>query len=379
MGSSSTVPVEKLRDKAWLDVHGHTPSIMDYARFNYVAQPQDSIPERDLFPRIGEYDCWAIRWGYAYAGDKEGKEEAKVLNKWVIDSLKSNPRLWFGGEGFNQDPRAQLEDLGDNSMKASEYGIKNLKVILPALPKWTREENDKYDNLDEMYHQVVAQFSRYMGHVLKNVGGIYETFRSVEQPGDVYEPTPKARQREAILFLDRQLFTTPRWLLDTSILNKISSPIYGDPVGSIQTSVLGSLLSSSRLNTLLQSSDRFGDTRTYTVEDLLTDLRRSIWKGLATHQTIDVYRRNLQKSYVESLISVITPATTSIGGPGLMLFFGPNTKNTDLPSIAKAELASLRSQILAAIPSTTDKLSKYHLADVAERIKKVLNPWPVGE
>ena len=309
MGSSSTIPVEKLRDKAWLDVHGHTPSIMDYARFNYVAQPQDSIPESDLFPRIGEYDCWAIRWGYAYASDKEGKEEAKVLNRWVIDSLKSNPRLWFGGEGFNQDPRAQLEDLGDNNMKASGYGIKNLKVILPALPKWTREENDKYDNLDEMYHQVVAQFSRYMGHVLKNVGGIYETFRSVEQPGDVYEPAPKARQREAVQFLDQQLFTTPRWLLDTSILNKISSPIYGDPVGSIQTSVLGSLLSSSRLNTLLQSTDRYGDTRTYTVENLLSDLRRSIWKELATHQTIDVYRRNLQKTYVESLITVITPAT----------------------------------------------------------------------
>ena len=130
---------------------------------------------------------------------------------------------------------------------------------------------------------------------------------------------------------------------------------------------------------MLQSTDRYGDTRTYTVENLLTDLRRSIWKELATHQTIDVYRRNLQKTYVESLITVITPATSSMGGPGLMLFFGPNTKNTDLPSIAKAELASLRSQIQAAIPSTTDKLSRYHLVDLTDRIKKVLNPWPVGE
>jgi hypothetical protein len=375
MGSSSTVPVEKLRDKAWLDVHGHTPSIMDYARFNYVAQPQDSIPESDLFPRIGEYDCWAIRWGYAYVSDAAPKEEAKILDRWTIDSLKANPRLWFGGEGFNQDPRAQLEDLGDNSMKAGEYGIKNLKVILPALPKWTWEANDKYDNLDEMYHQVVAQFSRYMGHVLKNVGGIYETFKSVEQSGDVYEPAPKARQQEAIAFLDAQLFTTPRWLLDTAILNKISSPISGDPVGSIQMGVLGSLLSSSRLNTLLLSSNRYGNAHTYTVENLLADLRRSIWKELATHQTIDVYRRNLQKTYVESLISILTPATPAVNAPGLTIFFGPNTKNTDLPSIAKAELASLRSQIEAAIPSTTDKLSRYHLVDVAGRIKKVLNPW----
>ena len=379
MGSSSTVPVEKLRDKAWLDVHGHTPSIMDYARFNYVAQPQDSIPEADLFPRIGEYDRWAIRWGYAYVSDAAPKEEAKILDRWTIDSLKANPRLWFGGEGFNQDPRAQLEDLGDNSMKAGEYGIKNLKAILPSLPKWTWEANDKYDNLDEMYHQVVAQFGRYMGHVLKNVGGIYETFKSVEQSGDVYEPAPRARQHEAIAFLDAQLFTTPRWLIDTAILNKISNPTSGDPVGSIQTGVLGSLLSASRLNTIQLSSDRFGDARTYTVENLLTDLRRSIWKELATHQTIDFYRRNLQKTYVEALISILAPATPAINAPGLTIFFGPNIKNTDLPSIAKAELASLRSQIQAAIPSTTDKLSRYHLVDLADRIKKVLNPGAAGE
>lgn len=374
MGSSSTVPVEKLRDRKWLDVHGHTPSIMDYARFNYVAQPQDSIPENDLFPHIGEYDRWAIRWGYGYAGGKNPKDEARVMNKWIIDSLAANPRLWFGGEGFNQDPRAQLEDLGDNSMKASDYGIKNLKFILPRLLQWTREEGDKYDNLEEMYRQVAGQFSRYMGHVLKNVGGVYETFHSVEQPGDVYEPTPKARQHEAVLFLNAQLFETPRWLLDTAILNRISNPGSGDPVGPIQTGVMGSLLSSTRLNTLLLTADRFGDSRVYTVEDLLADLRGGVWKELTTHRAIDVYRRNIQKAYVEALISVINPSTPSVNIPGLTLFFGPNTRNTDLPSIAKAELAALRSSILAAIPATTDRLSRYHLLDVADRIKKALNP-----
>ncbi len=374
MGSSSTIPVEKLRDKVWLDAHGHTPSIMDYARFNYVAQPQDSIPENDLFPHIGEYDRWAIRWGYAYAGGKDPKEESKLLNKWVIDSLKTNPRLWFGGEGFNQDPRAQLEDLGDNSMKASDYGIKNLQRILPSLRAWTQEEGDKYDNLEEMYRQVVGQFSRYMGHVLKNVGGVCETWRSIEQPGDVYEPVPKARQREAIAFLNAQLFQTPRWLLDNNILNKISNPSGGDPVGPIQTGVLSSLFSASRLNTLVQTADRYGEAHVYTVEDLLTDTRKGIWKELATHQPVDVWRRNLQKTYVESLISLINPSSPSVGIPGLMLFFGPNTKNTDLPSIAKAELSSLRKRILAAIPSSTDRLTKYHLLDLADRIRKALDP-----
>jgi hypothetical protein len=375
MGSSSTVPVEKLRDKAWLDVHGHTPSIMDYARFNYVAQPQDNIPEADLFPRIGEYDRWAIRWGYSYSGGRTPKEDAKIVNKWIIDSLKANPRLWFGGEGFNGDPRAQMEDLGDNSMKAGEYGIKNLQRILPNLDSWTKEEGDKYENLSDMYKQVVAQFSRYMGHVLRNVGGVCETFRSVEEPGDVYEPCPKARQREAVAFLNTQLFETPRWLLDNDILNKISSPSAGDPVGSVQTGVLGSLLSSSRLNILLQSTNRYGSARAYTVDELLDDTRKGVWKELATHKAIDVYRRNLQKTYVESLISIISPAAPpATGNAGIVILFGPNTKNTDLPSIAKAELTSLRSQLLAAIPLTADRLSKYHLQDLADRIRQALNP-----
>jgi hypothetical protein len=204
---------------------------------------------------------------------------------------------------------------------------------------------------------------------------VYETFHSVEEPGDVYEPTPRARQHEAVVFLNDRLFETPRWLLDNSILNKISSPSSGDPVGSIQTGVLGSLLSSSRLNNLLQSTNRYGPVKTYTVEDLLEDTRKGVWKELTTHKAIDVYRRNLQKTYVESLISIVNPAQPpSTGIPGLLILFGPNTKNTDLPSIAKAELAGLRSQLLAAIPATTDKLSKYHLHDLAERIRQALNP-----
>jgi hypothetical protein len=339
-----------------------------------VAQPEDSIPEKDLFPRIGEYDRWAIQWGYAYSGAKDPKEDAKIVNRWIIDSLKANPRLWFGGEGFNQDPRAQTEDLGDNSMKASEYGIRNLQRILPKLPEWTREEGDKYDNLEEIYKQLIGQFGRYMGHVLKNVGGVYETFKSVEQTGDVYAPTPKATQREAVAFLNAQLFDTPHWLSDESILNKISNPSGGDPVGSIQTGVLSSLLSASRMNSLLQSASRYGESKVYSVEDLLNDTHKGIWKELTSHQPISASRRNLQKTYVESLISILNPASPPSGFGGLVLFFGPNTKNTDLPSIARAELSGLRTQILANEATTTDRLSRYHLQDLAERIRRALDP-----
>jgi hypothetical protein len=373
MGSSSRTPVELLRNKAWVEAHGHTASIMDYARFNYVAQPEDSISETGLFPRIGDYDKWAIEWGYKASFAANEKEDKKIVNKWVIDSLKANPRLWFGTETNPYDPREQTEDLGDNSMKASEYGIKNLKRIIVKLPDWTKEDADKYENLQGMYSQLVGQFWRYCGHVTKNVGGIYETPKSIEQTGeDVYEPTPKATQQEAVQFLNKQLFETPEWLLNKDILNKISDPVSAEMVSNVQVSILNSLLSGSRLNRLEMCSNRFGDKNTYSLEDMMNDVKKGIWGELGTKKTIDGYRRNLQKAYVEALVNLLNatpPASGSSFGPAPV-----NTKNTDVPSIARAELASLKTQVDAAIPGTQDKMSKYHLEDVSFRIKKALDP-----
>ncbi|NNV55735.1 zinc-dependent metalloprotease [Limnovirga soli] len=374
MGSSSKTPVELLRNKAWVEANGHTASIMDYARFNYVAQPEDNISEVGLFPRIGAYDKWAIQWGYTPTNAKDAKEDAKITNKWIIDSLSANPRLWFGTETNPFDPRSQTEDLSDNNVKASEYGIKNLQRIVPNLNTWTKEEADKYDNLYNMYNQVTTQFSRYMGHVLKNVGGIYETPKSVEQQGDVYEPTPKTMQQDAVGFLNKQLFTTPNWLLDKSLLNKFSNPVAAETVGNIQTNILNSLISSSRLNRLAITANRFGAANTYAAEDLLNDVKKGVWSELSTKKPIDNLRRNLQKSYAETLMAIINPATPAASGFTLAGFGSINIKNTDIPSIVRAHLTSLRADILAAIPGTTDKLSKYHLQDVAERIKRALEP-----
>ncbi len=263
MGSSSKPPVELLRNKAWVEANGHTASIMDYARFNYVAQPEDGITEKGLFPRIGDYDKWAIKWGYTLTDTKDEAADEKLTNKWIIDSLAANSRLWFGSEINPYDPRSQTEDLGDNAMKASEYGIKNLKRIITGLPEWTKEEADKYENLDDMYGQVMIQFNRYMFHVTKNIGGIYETPKSIEQSGDVYEPTPKAIQKEAISFLQKQLFETPTWLFDKHILNKISNPTSSEMLGNVQTNVLNSLFRPSRLSIKAISSNRFGAANTY--------------------------------------------------------------------------------------------------------------------
>jgi hypothetical protein len=373
MGSSSRTPVELLRNKAWVEAHGHTASIMDYARFNYVAQPEDNISEAGLFPRIGEYDRWAIQWGYRLSFATDVKADEKINNKWILDSLGANPRLWFGTEGNPYDPRSQTEDLGDNNMKASEYGIKNLKRILVQLPEWTKEEADKYDNLEEMYGALAGQFNRYMFHVLKNVGGVYETPKSVEQQGDVYEPTPKAIQQDAIAFLNKQLFETPEWLLDTKILNKISNPVSNELVSNTQTNALNSLLSSTRLNRMVQSSSRFGAATTYTLDQILEDLKKGVWSELSSHKAIDPYRRNLQKTYVEDLISLLNPAAPS-SGMNIFVIGSAPTKNSDVVSVARAQLVALKNEINSSLPATSDKMSKYHLQDVADRIKKALDP-----
>lgn len=376
MGSSSKTPVELLRNKAWVEANGHTASIMDYARFNYVAQPEDNISEAGLFPRIGDYDKWAIQWGYTYTGISDPKKDELVTNKWAVDSLK-NPRLWFGGEGRNVDPRAQTEDLGDDAVKASNYGIMNLKRILVQLPVWTKEEADKYQNLSDMYQQLVGQFARYMGHVTKNVGGIEETFKSVEQKGDVYAPTPKEKQKAAVAFLNAQLFQTPTWLLDKEILNKISYPTANEAIQNLQVSTLNSLLDAGRLYRLQTSRNRFGNG-TYGLDEMMDDVQKGIFSEIYSNKPIDAYRRNLQKAYVAKLIELIDPTksnaaslTPTARGFNLSII---NTANTDVPSVARGELKSLLAAVNAAIPATSDKLSKYHLQDLSERIKKALDP-----
>ncbi len=375
MGSSSKTPVENLRNKAWVEANGHTASIMDYARFNYVAQPEDNIAETGLFPRIGDYDKWAIEWGYRFTGEGDVEKDKNINNKWIVDRLGANPRLWFGGEGYNTDPRAQTEDLGDNSVKASEYGVKNLKRVMAGLPEWTKEEADRYENLSEMYTQVVGQFSRYTGHVLKNVGGIYETFKSIEQSGDVYEPTPKAIQKSAVAYLNKEVFETPSWLLDKNILNKIASPIANERVQSIQTNAVSSLLDGGRLCRMAITSSRYGTANSYGIDEMIDDLRKGVWSELSSHKPIDAYRRNLQKSYADRLISLLNPTGPAITGiSSTFQIITTDTKNTDVTSVARGQLRTLQSEINAALPGTTDRLSKYHLQDVSERIKRALDP-----
>jgi hypothetical protein len=373
MGSSSKTPVEKLRDKTWVEANGHTASIMDYARFNYVAQPEDKISQAGLFPRIGDYDKWAIQWGYTYTGENDAQADRKINNKWIVDNLSKNPRVWFGGEGRNDDPRAQTEDLGDNSMLASEYGIKNLKRILVNLPEWTKEEGDRYENLSQMYGQVVGQFSRYMGHVLRNVGGVQETFKSVEEKGDVYTPTSVATQKQAMQFFHTQLFTTPKWLLDASILNKFANPVSNERVQTIQTSILRSLLDKNRLYRITTSQTRFGSS-SYALNEMMDDLRKGLFSDVSK---ADIYRRNLQKTFVSQLDEILNPSSASASAAAGMIRLGApsaDVENTDVASEAKAQLKKLAASLQAAKATATDANAVNHINDLQDRIKQALDP-----
>lgn len=375
-GSSSTVPVEKLRDKKWVEANGHTPSIMDYARFNYVAQPEDNISREGLFPRIGDYDNWAIEWGYKlFPQISDEEKEKEHLNKWVIERLKDN-RLWFGTETNPDDPRSQREQVGDDGMKGAMYGIKNLQRIVPNLEDWTKVPNKDYTSLRNMYNQLTNQFSLYLSHVSKYVGGVMETPKMVEESGPVYETVAKAKQKEAVEFLNKNLFATPTWLIDNNIYSKTGINSIST-IGGLQDGVLNRLLATRNLSKLIDAEAVKGNSA-YTITELFADLKKGIWSELPSRSKIDVYRRNLQKSYVSVLDGLLNPPKSG-GGSGIviMVLGGSSTlsaEKSDVHSVVRAHLTSLRNEARTAAAATADPMSKYHLQDIVTRIDNALNP-----
>lgn len=373
MGASNATPVENLRNKEWIAKNGHTSSIMDYARFNYVAQPEDGIT--DFYPRIGDYDKWAIQWGYTYFADaKSDEEEKQLLNKMTKESVK-NPRLQFGTEISPYDPRFQTEDLGDNAMKASEYGIKNLQRIVPNLIEWTKKDGESYEELANMYGEVIGQFGQYMKHVTKNVGGIYDTPKTYDMEGNVFQPVPRDIQKSAVAFLNAQLFQTPTWLVNPDVLSKIKPEAGVEAVKNLQHNWMYSLLANERLARMMDNTA----PGSYTIDELFTDLRTGICSELKTGKTIDVYRRNVQKVFVDKMITLLKPDKAAMFTipPGVGYGFDikmVDLMKTDLPSVARGQLETLKGEIKAALVLTTDKMSKYHLQDILQRIDNALNP-----
>ncbi|MBV7531198.1 zinc-dependent metalloprotease [Chitinophaga sp. sic0106] len=361
-GSSSMTPVDSLRSITYLRAHGHTASIMDYARFNYVAQPEDRIPQQLLFPRIGEYDQWAIKWGYTYTGNNMHADN-KQFHDMTSAALAANPRLWFGdGEIKKVDPRCQTEDLGDDAAKAGTYGIENLKRVMKNLPVWTYNPEGLHDDLSSMYRQVQSQYFRYMNHALQYIGTLTYTFRADGDKQPVIAAVSTEKQLAALSFLDKQLFTTPTWLIDPQIMSMTANPapVGQEFLGDLQARVMNSLLDYKRLDYQQTNYERF-DKKSLGVDKLLSVLHGMTWRELGNGAIkMDPYRRDLQKNYVGALLDNLSNPAYAEG-------------ESDVFSLLLAEADNLHHQIKQAMPKAATTVDKAHLADLDARMTQFEN------
>ncbi|MEB2773706.1 zinc-dependent metalloprotease [Algoriphagus sp. D3-2-R+10] len=373
--SSHAYPVEKLRDAAFTKEMGTAPSIMDYARFNYIAQPGDEGVS--LMPNVGPYDKYAVAWGYRPIPDAATPEdELMTLDQWILEK-QGDPVYRYGRQGNSYDPTAQSEDLGDNSMKASEYGIANLKRIMPNLMEWTAEPDKPYkdfDDLEEMYGQVITQFNRYMGHVKTNVGGVSEVYRAVGQDLPVYTHTTKDIQKSAVAFLNSELFTTPEWMMQDDIFARTEDFGALERIRGVQANTLNSVLDLGRLGRVIENEALNGN-EAYKITELFDDLRKGIWSELPAGKTIDVHRRALQRAYIERMKYLMTSDGPTIPA-AFRRYVGTqiNASQSDIRPMARGELKILQRDIKSAIARTSDRMSKLHLEDALERVNAILDP-----
>ena len=299
--SSSAYPVDSLRSATFTKKYGTAPSIMDYARFNYVAQPGDEgvalIPSDWETPNVGVYDIYSIMWGYKPILDTDAFDEKKVLNQWITERADD---LMFRFGSSSIDPSSQTEDLGNDAIKASNYGIANLKRIVPNLIEWTTEDGENYEELQYLYGQVLSQFRRYLGHVSTNVGGVYQYYKTSDQEGAVYTHVEKSHQKNCIKFLNKNLFETPTWMIDKNILDKIQFAGAVDQVRWLQSSYLNRILDFGRLARVIEN-EALNGSEAYTLDELMSDLKNGIFSELKNNSNIDIYRRNIQRAFIQRL------------------------------------------------------------------------------
>jgi hypothetical protein len=359
--ASSSIPVDSLRSRQYVALNGHTPAIMDYARFNYVAQPEDSIAVEDLIPRIGVYDEWAIEWGYRWFPRFESTvDELTYMNKWIIQRLAKDKRLFFENTQY-PDSRNQSEDLGDNAMKASAYGIKNLQRVAAHLVEWTQTPNSDYTELKRMYAVLRGQYNLYIDHVLRNIGSWYWTPQTVEQKGAPFWSFPdKKIAQEALKFLNTYLFESPTWLINEkffALATGESDIIY---LNKRQEMILHKLVNPGMWNALVFNESNQPKEKTYTYDELLAGIEMLILKELDTHKSIDMARRNLQKVYVFKLLDFMNKSKDG------------DMQMVDYYSILRNHLTIVLKRIDKSLAGYRDHASIVHLEDLSSRLKGAL-------
>jgi len=379
MKASSMYPAEKVRDKEWVRKMGHTPSIMDYSRFNYVAQPEDGIAAEDLIPRIGPYDVWATKWGYTpIATAATPKDEKPTLDKWAREQ-DNTP--WFRFSTANSagaDPGEETEAVGDaDPVKSTAMGMKNLQRVAKLLmPATAWKEGETYEDLSELYGRMLSQWQLEMNHVASVVGGFNSQEKVVGQEGRVFTLIPKVKQEEAVKFLIENAFTTPLWMVDPEILRRIEPTGVLTRIANAQRSVLNTLLNDQRFARLIEEQAVDGSAA-YTAAELLSTVRKGVWKELDASQVkIDAYRRNLQNAYLDLVNTKLNgsrQATPAPGGGGRG-GRGPAPASDDEKPFFRAELHVLTASINAALAKATDHDTKAHLEGAKDQIAKILDP-----
>ena len=376
MGSSSAYPVDSLRSATFTKKYGTSPSIMDYARFNYVAQPGDEgvalMPSQWNTPNVGVYDIYSVKWGYKPILDVSIEEEKSILKSWIIEKA-NDLKYRFGSAGI--DPSSQTEDLGDDAVKASEYGIANLKRIMPKLMEWTTKDGETYTELGYMYGQVLGQFGRYMGHVSNNIGGIYQYYKTSDQDGAVYTHVKKSRQQNCMNFLHNQLFETPKWMINKEILNKIEFAGITNRIRSTQSRTLNSLLDFGKMARLIEN-EAINGKNAYSLIEMMTDLRKGIFNEVYKNKTIDVYRRNLQLAYLDRISYLMSNEQGSTPSWARNYVTSVKVSQSDIRTVAANQLIELRKD-LKKHKNKSDKMTKMHLEMVQNKISSILIGKPI--
>ena len=372
MVASSSYPVDSLRSQSFASRMGVAPTIMDYARQNYIAQPEDGLKPKDFLRRIGVYDHYSVNWGYRVLPDAETPEdEIPTLNRWIVERAHDRMYKYLpqGGLGVS-DPRSQTEDMGDDLVRASQYGMANLRRIVPNLVAWTTRPGEDYTDLAEIYGEAVGQWSRYVRHVVTIVGGVHVDLKTADQDGAVFEGVPRDRQKRAMAWLAREAFTAPTWLNDPEIL-KLIGPT-GASVASmsrLQASVLNQLLSTSRMSALAELEVTEPESA-YPLVEFLDDMRAAVWEDLARVNEVGPYRRALQRAYLERMQSLMADPAAP---PSPFQPAGQRIATSDVRPLVREQLQTLRDAVSGRLNrGMAHRVSEAHLVDVLVRIDAVL-------
>ena len=359
MIASQATPVEKLRDKTWVEKYGHTSSIMDYARFNYVAQPEDKISEKGLFPRINDYDKWAIKWGYQYRPEfSDPVKEKKALRKEVTKVLEGNRRLWWSGdEGKGRDPRSQAEDLGENQMKSNEYGMKNLQRVMQNIVKWTEQPEGEYNDLSMIHRAARAQYQRYVNHVQRYLGGRYTNNAPGQTP---YENVPRQLQKEAIAWIGKHVAETPLWLYPDEVISKLGIDA-DEEIRTRQSTMIALLVSPGMIFNLHNAA--LHDASPYSVDEYLDDIFAIIWRPLdANDERRNDFRRQEERTYLDFVGKILNPDKTDNKDYNIIL------QRSDVVLYAERHLDKIEAYVKA---QTADTKNAQHYRNMLHRIKVI--------